>query len=229
MADFGTLGIPGLYQNLPRTIQHKMDMLGVRRNYQPDQLIQNRGDTTRGFSIIKKGAVRFGKTDIDGRFIAAAVFERGQCYGEFTLFADLPRTHDGFAVSETEIQHIGKAAFDRLLLEESQLAHLLLSSLTNQLHNALEWIDDMRRYPLNVYLGKRLLRLAESGTEQVEVTQSELADMLGVSRVAVGKVLKDYQRQGFVDLRYGGIDVVQPMLLKEWLRDRTKLEAMASK
>lgn len=226
MVRSGTLGLPGLYQALPEHIQQKVDQLGGVVSYAPEQLIQSRGDKTRGFSIIKAGAVRFGKLDAEGRFIAAAVFEPGQCYGEFTLFADLPRTHDGFAVGATRIQHISKAAFDELLAAEPALSAVLLSSLTKQLHNTLEWIDDMRRYPLKVYLGKRLLQLAQDAQGTIQITQTNLAEMLGVSRVAVGKVLGDYEQRGFIKRHYGYLELVAPDALRRWLRRYIHLEAM---
>jgi CRP/FNR family cyclic AMP-dependent transcriptional regulator len=221
-------GIPGLMQALGETAQAKLDVMGSLQRYGDGQHIQSRGDETRGFSIIKSGSVCFGKTDRDGRFITTVVLEPGQCYGEFTLFAGLPRTHDGYAVGDTAINHVSKAQFDRLLTEQPELAAPIMTGLTLQLHSALEWADDLRRYPLKVRLGKALLTMhREAGRGVIEITQTELADLMGVTRVAVAGVLAKYQAEGFVVLKYGRVAVSNAVALKAWLEEFIQLEPMS--
>ena len=221
-------GLPGLYKGLGPALQTKLDEAGIVRRYRDGQHMQSRGDTTRGFSIVKSGAVCFGKTDEDGRFIAIATLDKGQCYGEFTLFAGLPRTHDGYAVGETAVSHIPKARFDLLLEAEPMLGARIISSLTVQLHNLLEWADDLRRYPLKYRLGKALLQLEAdsetSGEGCIAITQNQLADLMGVTRVAVAQVLASYKDQGFVATLYGGIKILDRAGLKLWLTQFVQIE-----
>jgi len=221
-------GIPGLIQALDQRMRTRLDELGAEKRYRDKEHIQTRGDRTRGFSIIKKGSVCFGKTDTEGRFIVTAQLEAGQCYGEFTLFAGLPRTHDGYAVGDTVISHISKAKFDRLLSQEPQLAAPIISSLTMRLHNLLEWTDDLRRYPLRYRLGKNMLQmLKDGGGDFIEITQSELADLMGVSRVAVAQTLAEYRKLGFVASRYGGIEILNREGFKAWLEEFMQIDPIA--
>jgi len=254
-------GVPGLYRALPADVRAKLDAVGAVQAYAAGQHIQTRGDRTQGFSIIKSGSVCFGKNDLNGRFITSAVFEADQCYGELTLFADLPRTHDGFAVGETSICHISKANFDRLLAGEPQLAGPLLANMTLRLHALLEWLDDLRRYPLKFRLGKQLLQMAQvdlhvdlhvdrragtdvhtvesaaEGTQEskidrtaektIEITQTELADLMGVSRVAISKILSDYRRRGFIAVNYGGIVILNGHAFQNWLQEFVQLDPVS--
>ena len=224
-------GVPELYQALGSVLQKKLDEAGVVRRYRDGQHMQSRGDATRGFSIIKSGAVCFGKTDEDGRFIAIATLDVGRCYGEFTLFAGLPRTHDGYAVGDTAVSHISKARFDRLLKTDPALGASIISSLTVQLHNVLEWTDDLRRYPLKYRLGKTLLQLERdsktSDEGSVTITQNQLADLMGVTRVAVAQTLAIYKKQGFVATIYGGIKILDRTTFKNWLSQFVQIEPVA--
>lgn len=222
-------GIPGLFEALNQQARCELDALGVEQHYRDGQHIQTRGDKTRGFSVIKSGSVCFGKTDVEGRFIATAVLEPGQCYGEFTLFAGLPRTHDGYAVGETVISHVSKAKFDRLLADNPELAGPIISSLTMRLHNLLEWTDDLKRYPLKYRLGKSLMQMQkEAGREaHIKITQSELADLMGVSRVAVAQTLAEYKKLGFVKARYGGLDIIEAGAFKTWLKEFMQLDSLS--
>jgi len=232
MRSIFNFGVPGLYEELSPALRGLLDTSGTIIKYADGQLIQTRGDKTRGFSIIKSGAVCFGKTDAEGRFITSVVYEPGQCYGEFTVLAGLPRTHDGIAVGETSICHISKATFDRLLADEPALAAPILASLTLRLHSLLEWADDLRRYPLKVRLGKQLLALvrapAKGTASSLTVTQGDLAELMGVSRVAVAKILADYQRRGFVRLGYGKIEITNPNALEIWLQQFVQLDPISA-
>ena len=225
-------GASGLYRALEPALQKALDAAGGVTHYRDGQHMQSRGDTTRGFSIIKSGAVCFGKTDEDGRFIAVATQGEGQCYGEFTLFAGLPRTHDGYAVGDTVVSHISKANFDRLMAAEPTLAGAIITSLTMQLHRVLEWTDDLQRYPLKYRLGKTLLQLkADSGAHAkngITITQSQFADLMGVSRVAVAQVLAAYKKLGFVETKYGGIKIVNAEAFKNWLQAFVQVEPVDS-
>lgn len=221
-------GVPGLAKALSDTARQRLQQVGTLVRYQDGQHIQSRGDKTRGFSVIRSGAVCFGKTDAEGRFITTVVLEPGQCYGEFTLFAGLPRTHDGYAVGETAINHVTKTQFDALLAEEPALAAPIMTSLTMQLHSALEWIDDLRRYPLKVRLAKTLLSMSEQvGDRQFQVTQTQLADLMGVTRVAVAQALRFFRQQGYVQTIYGGLEITNCELFQVWLEDQQQLEQVS--
>ncbi|WP_286830595.1 MULTISPECIES: Crp/Fnr family transcriptional regulator [Kordiimonas] len=218
-------GLPGLMSALSAEQRALLDGLGVRQSYRHKQHIQSRGDQNKGFSIIKEGAVCFGKTDRDGRFIALAVLEAGQYYGEFTVFGGLPRSHDAHAQGDTVVSHISKARFDQLLIDRPDLALPIIRLLTLRLYHSLEWMDDVRRYPLKYRLGKTLLSMAqEEGDATIKVTQAELADLLGVSRVAVAQTLADYRRRGFVQSVYGGVKLIDLQAFRDWLRAFVTLE-----
>ena len=63
-------------------------------HYHDGQMVHSRGDTKPGLSIVKTGAVQAGVYDIDGTYIISSTLGPGHSFGEFTMFADLPRTHD---------------------------------------------------------------------------------------------------------------------------------------
>ncbi|TNE63853.1 MAG: Crp/Fnr family transcriptional regulator [Alphaproteobacteria bacterium] len=221
-------GMPGLIALLPSALRTRLVALAVPLRYRDKQHIQSRGDRTQGLSIIQSGAVCFGKVDSEGRFMTAAVFEAGQCYGEFTLFAGLPRTHDGYAEGDTVISYVSKARFDQLLDEEPSLGRIYNSLLTIRMHYLLEWLDDLRRYPLKYRLGKTLLMMqAEAGTGRIDITQGALGEIMGVSRVAVAKVLADYRRRGFVRVVYGGLEIADEAALRDWLGTFAAVESIA--
>lgn len=187
--------------------------------YRDGQLIHARGELQRGLSIVRSGAVRFGNAGEDGSYVTTTVMGPGQSFGEFTLFGDLPRTHDATAVGATVIDFLDQARVGRLLAEAPELWRILLVATTKRLHDALELLDDLRRLPLPALTAKLLLTLPRSREDPAAVrcNQADLAFTLGVSRVSIGKALSHLQEAGLVVLGYRTITIRDRTALRRWI------------
>ena len=225
--DFGTRG---LIDSLPDPMRRALQVAGVPVSYADGQQIHARGDVKPGLSIVRAGAVRFGNVGRDGSYVPTALLGPGQTFGEFTLFADLPRTHDAEAVGDTVVDQVTRARFERVMDDHPDLRRLLLSSLASRLHQALEFIDDMRRLPLNVRAAKALSAMAASGEGAVtiRVKQTTLAETLGVSRVSMGKVLEELETAGLLTRGYGAITVPDRKRLQDWIEARVQISPLES-
>lgn len=219
---------PALMDLMPARMQDKLHALAVKVTYEPDQIIHSRGDNKPGVSIVRKGAARVGTIGADGSFHTISVLGPGQCLGEQTLFANLPRTHDVSAVGKTEIDQIPGSAFLNLFDQEPELARALLINSLTRSHVLLERLDDMRRLSLPVRTAKYLLSLSMSSVDPAKLvcTQTELADALGVSRVSLGKALGKLERRGLIRSGYGEIDLPDPNSLSRWIDSHRQTEAL---
>ena len=194
---------------LSAEIMEKTLKTGISRTYTKGQIIQQRGDTDRGISIVTTGAAAAGNIGLDGSFLFSAHLGPGECFGEFTLFAGLPRTQNIWALEPTEIVHISAKSFLPLFEAEPSIPRALLTLTLLRSHELIELLDAQRRLSLTARLAQLLLNgvdpKSKNGT--VECTQEDLASMSGVSRVSVGKALKKMQRKGLVTLEYGRIHI----------------------
>ena len=182
--------------------------------------------------MVRSGAVRFGNAGSDGSYVVITLMGPGQCFGEFSLFADLPRTHDAVAIGETVVDQINRAAFDAILAVEPELSRIMLTAVTGRLHAATELIDDMRRLPLPVRAAKLLWQMSRASTRSggpVRCTQTELAFALGVSRVSSGRALAVLHKLGLVKPGYGQIGVPDRDRLQAWISARAKLSALPAR
>jgi len=87
----------------------------------------------------------------------------------------------------------------------------------------MEFIDGQRRWPLPVRIAHLLLTSVEDRVRAdrhiVHCRQQDLAEMLGVSRVAVSKALKALQADARVTMHYGSIELNDVPGLLDWLND----------
>jgi len=230
MADLLFSDAPGIVELMPEAVLRRVRAAAKPMRYRDGQLIHARGDLKRGLSIVRSGAVRFGNAGEDGSYVTTTVMGPGQSFGEFTLFADLPRTHDATAVGATVVDHLDQTRVNRLLAEAPELWRVLLVATTKRLHDALELLDDFRRLPLPALTAKLLLTLppAREDPDVVACNQTDLAFSLGVSRVSIGKALAHLQRAKLVVLGYRTITIKDRAALKSWLARHRVLAPLPS-
>ena len=187
--------------------------------YAHGELIHSRGVIKPGLSIVKSGAVNVGVYGVDGTFIQAAILGVGECFGEFTLFTDLPRTHDISALDITEIYQLSKVSFKRLSIEHPEISNALLRISLLRNHLLLEMLDAMRRLPLLERTAATLLTMHKTSGEKRSVTckQADLAYNLGVSRVSIGKTLRALQEQELIQLGYAELIYSDIAKLQLWV------------
>lgn len=196
---------------------------GSLMHYQDGQLIHSRGADKPGLSIVESGAVFAGITDASGKQLIVGVLGQGQCFGEFTLFTSLVRTHDVTAVGETQVYQIPSTAFMALFEQHSDIAKAMLEATLYRLHIMLESMDAIRRLPVLERCAKLLLIISYTANMHINipVKQEELANTVGVSRVSMGKALQTLQKQGLIQLGYGALHIPDRNKLVSWLLDRT--------
>lgn len=202
-----------------------VEAAGVLVRYPNGATVQQRGDRKPGLSVIAQGAVRMSATDSEGERSTYIVMHSGDCFGEMTLFLDIPRTLDAVAMGETAIREVSRERFTRLLDDHPALRDHLLASLARQLSLALERLDDQRRLPAVVRLAKTLAGMAEpdGAGHIVHGSQSALAEAIASSRVTAGKALSELAEAGLVETGYGAVIIPDLAALEDWIAERSFL------
>ena len=217
---------PILDELLPSALSKQIRANAEQTLYRDGQLIQTRGDTHSGLCIVRSGALRVGNQGKDGSYLTTSNLTPGHCYGEFTLLAGLPRTHEMVAIGNTAIDKISKTKFMRLYDAEPELARALLKISLIRNHALLEFVDDMRRLSLPVHVAKLIFRAA-AGEKTINIRQEDLAFTFGVSRVSMGKVLKRLASLKLLKLGYGKIEIGSHEKFQAWLQEESLIEPLA--
>lgn len=215
---------PPLLSLLSEDYRQELLNISQTRTYLDGQAIHFRGDYKPGLSIIRSGSVLMSNVDKEGNAITTTILGVGQSFGEFTLFAGLPRTHDAFAVGETKVAQIQKVNFDDFLAKHPDLCYQLLVVTTKRLHEMLEFTDDLRRLPLEVNIAKLLLNMSSSSPNPciIKCSQSDIALTLGVTRASINRVLSKLEKKGLLTLGYGQITIRTDRLI-DWIEEHRAL------
>ena len=199
-----------LFSALPDGLQRELEARALPRSFAAGQIIQQRGERANGFWLILEGSVAVGQYHADGEFRAMAVLGPGDSWGELAMFAGRPRVVDAVARSACSLRHIRETAFEKVLAEHPSAMRPLLGALSTQLQEILDVTAGIRSGSAKARVAGMLATLASrlDLPASIEVSQQELGELLGLSRMTVNSALREYERAGSIRRRYGRIEVI---------------------
>nr|WP_244360985.1 Crp/Fnr family transcriptional regulator [Alteromonas sp. K632G] len=200
------------------------NQFGTPTEYENGAMIHNRGDLKPGLSIVLAGQVKVGNYGVDGNYQLTTVMERGDTFGEFTLYASLARTHHAQAMSDCNVLQINESRFRKLEVAHPEVGVFLTRNLAIKLHATLERLDDILRLPTHVQLAKLIYQTsAAQHTTAVRLRQSDYAERLGVTVLTAHKALNKLVSLSLIRKQYGKVEIVDEAAMSEWLNDNTSL------
>ena len=193
---------------------------GHHRKLSDGQFIHSRGDTDLGISIVESGAVQAGIYGTDGEFILTSFLGPGHSFGEFSVFTDIPLSHDISAVGPTTVIRIASEKFLELGNAEPDYFSALMRATLMRSHVLLEMLHAIRILPLVPRVAKFLLILVPPPPAKAKVRfrQTDLAATIGLSRASMNRALTQLEAFGLIERRYGAIEVLSIDALLDWLR-----------
>ena len=171
-------------------------------------ILFHEGDQGDRLYVITEGKVKLGRTSLDGRENLLAILGPGEMFGELSLFDPGARTATATAVAETQLVGLGTESLHGYLTTHPQVAFTLLSALARRLRRTNENLADLVFTDVPGRVAKALLELTGRFGRPVEdgvlvghdLTQEELAQLVGASRETVNKALADFATRGWLKL-----------------------------
>ncbi len=187
-----------------REIMSSMDAFRMERG----DVLFHEGDQGDRLYVITEGKIKLGCTSTDGRENLLAILGPGEMFGELSLFDPGPRTATATAVAETQLIGLGNDQLRQLLGNHPRIAVTLLAALARRLRRTNENLADLVFTDVPGRVAKALLELSQRFGRPVEegvmvahdLTQEELAQLVGASRETVNKALADFASRGWLRL-----------------------------
>jgi CRP/FNR family transcriptional regulator, cyclic AMP receptor protein len=178
------------------------------------RVVFREGDPGDRLFIVLDGKVKISRTATDGRENLLAVLGAAEMFGELSLFDPGPRTATVTTVTAATLASLDHDDLRPLLSEHPRVAVQLLQALAQRLRRTNEAKADLVFTDVPGRVAKALLDLAEkfgipeAGGTRVrhDLTQEELAQLVGASRETVNKALSEFAHRGW--LRIDGRSVL---------------------
>ena len=172
------------------------------------EVLFNEGDDGSQLYVVTDGKIKLGRTSPDGRENLLAILGPGQMFGELSFFDPGPRSATATAVTDVTIQSLSHEALTPVLSSHAEVAMALLNQLAGRLRRTNEVVGDLVFSDVPGRVAKALLDLASRFGRKADdgvhvnhdLTQEELAQLVGASRETVNKALADFASRGWLRL-----------------------------
>jgi CRP-like cAMP-binding protein len=192
----------GIDREAAQALLTTMTSIGLSRG----QSLFHEGDPGDRLYVIRTGKVKLGRRSPDGRENLLSVLGPGEMFGELSLFDPGPRTATATAVADARVYELTHGELIAWLDRYPAVATHLLEALARRLRRTNEALADLVFSDVPGRVAKALLDLSSRFGEPVDdgmrvahdLTQEELAQLVGASRETVNKALADFAARGWV-------------------------------
>jgi CRP-like cAMP-binding protein len=188
------------------------EVAGLCRNriYRRGEAVFKEGTAgTKLYGVIS-GRLLITTTSDKGLELHLNVVEPGEIVGEIAFLDGGLRTATGRAAENSTCFEMDRAAFFKLLERTPQLSTHLLQLVCKRVRWMTKLAADSAFLSVPERLAVRLRDLArpsDSQIAEVRISQTDLAQFLGISRQVVNGYLRAWEREGHIELGRGSIRI----------------------
>ncbi|GAB3400153.1 Crp/Fnr family transcriptional regulator [Flindersiella endophytica] len=202
----------GLDDEAVAALRSAMHEVRLRRG----EVLFHEGDQGDELYVVIEGKVKLGRTSADGRENLLSVLGPGQMFGELSLFDPGPRSSTATGITDTVMLALGQEQLMTWLSGRPEVARGLLLQLASRLRHLNEAVADLVFSDVPGRVAKQLLDLArrfgkptDGGIDvHHDLTQEELAQLVGASRETVNKALADFAHRGWIRLEQRAVVIL---------------------
>ncbi|MFY8023601.1 MAG: Crp/Fnr family transcriptional regulator [Candidatus Nanopelagicaceae bacterium] len=194
----------GLDTSAADALRASMSLVKLRKG----QSLFKEGDDGDNLYVVSNGKVKLGTKSPDGRENLLMILGPGDMFGELSLFDSGPRTATATAVTDSKLLTLGQEKVIPWVKEYPEVSLQLLARLASRLRRTNEVVGDLVFSDVPGRVAKALIDLGvKFGDKRSEglfvnhdLTQEELAQLVGASRETVNKALADFAQRGWLRL-----------------------------
>lgn len=216
------------FGSLPRALQERILAKGAVRTFAKGQVIQREDAHSAGFMAVLEGQVSLLRHVNDDEPALIHVGGPGFWFGEVGVLLEGSTLVTAIAQGSVRVFVLPKAEFDRIVAEEPRYYPEFARLALERLRILMRYLAETIRLSPDYRLRLRLADLAETQRSQtkaegtsvlLDLSQSELAGIIGLSRQKLSGRLRRLQDEGWVELGPRRIRVLNPSALRATAAD----------
>jgi CRP-like cAMP-binding protein len=198
----------GLFQGVERSAVTALTKQLQPVDFPSGHVIFGEGEPGDLLYIIISGKVKIGRRCHDGRENLLTIMGPSDMFGELSIFDPGPRTSSATTITEVRAALMDRDALRGWIADRPEIAERLLRVLARRLRRTNSNLTDLIFIDVSGRVAKKLLGLAqrfgtrEGGAMRVthDLTQEELAQLVGAARETVNKALSDFVHRGWIQI-----------------------------
>jgi CRP/FNR family cyclic AMP-dependent transcriptional regulator len=212
----GAVGVPvtevlarsGIFQGAPPSAVSALAEQLHSIDFPRGHTVFTEGEPGERLYIVISGKVKIGRRSPDGHENLLTILGPSDMFGELTIFDPGPRTSSATTITRVRAVSMDRATLRAWISDRPETAEQLLRVIARQHRRATNNLADLIFTDVPGRVARQLLQLArrfgthEDGALRVkhDLTQEEIAQLVGASRETVNKTLSDFVRRGWIRL-----------------------------
>jgi len=180
----------------------------ILRDFKKNQTILHEKETSEFMYIIISGKVKISRVGKDGKEAILSMHGSGEFFGELSLIDGKTSPASVLAVENSNVAIISKDHFYSLLYTQRKVLENLLQILCSRLREAWQKIEMLNFNDASQRLKMLLNMLSETYGEKtpegtvlrVRLIHQDMADMTGLTRETVTRVLDKWKKSGEIEV-----------------------------
>lgn len=190
-------------------------------SYDANACVHRSGDVADFLYLVVTGSMQLSRRVSDREFTAWLYFA-GDCHGIGPVITNSPFTYTATCKEPTMLVRIPAALLRDMVRADGSLAISLFAALDHRYRNALSLYESASTFSTRERIAALLLSFVARNircreASEVNLSQDEIATMLGTRRQVVNRALREMELADIVRVQYGRIAIV----------DKARLSAMA--
>lgn len=190
------------FAGLDNAALRRVEQAAHVHRYQAGAVIFNEGDACAGFHIITDGLVRIYRVNAEGRLHTLSLLRTPSTFNEVAAVDGSTNPFNAVAVTNTEVRAISHNNLLNLMATERTLLSNTVQALARLNREYLERLEDMTFRTIPSRLAKLFLH-ENTYADQIcatpsQLTQEEMAAILGTTREVVGRALRGLMNAGLL-------------------------------
>lgn len=206
------------YDGLPAEVREEFDRVSRYRKLTAGIAVVRTGDRRDSLYQLVEGQVKYCSIDRAGRETVSATMKPGDWIGLSEVFAGIPALVDAVTITPARLRVIARQDFESLLDRHPIIARKLLRLFSLRFSIMYRTAQDRHQLTLTERLLKLLHLLSfeedaarsAGGAVIIHASQEDLAKMLAASRQTLNRLLRQFEREGLVQLGYRSICLPRP-------------------
>ncbi|HEY2693968.1 MAG TPA: Crp/Fnr family transcriptional regulator [Pseudonocardiaceae bacterium] len=213
-----TLARAGIFQGVEPAAAEALAQSLAAVEFPRGHVIFAEGEPGDRLYIIQSGKVKLGRKSPDGRENLLWIAGPSDMFGELSIFDPGPRTSTATTVTDVRAVSMDRPALRDWITKRPEIAEQLLRAVARRLRRTNNMLSEQIFTDVPGRVARALLQFAqrfgsqEAGLLRVthDLTQEEIAQLVGASRETVNKALADFAHRGWLRLEGKSVLILDP-------------------
>lgn len=171
------------------------------------EIIFEEGENVNGIFCIKDGVCKLTKLSPNGKDHIVKLVTKGELLGQRSMISDEPVNLSAVALEDMQVCFVPKNEIMGFFDKNNQFSMNVMKTICGDLKESDSQMVNMAQKTVKERLAETLLYLQdtfgknEDETLKIQLTRDELASMIGTATESCIRLLSDFNKSGFIEIK----------------------------